>query len=223
MFQLNLELRILILIILIFYIYVKIVFIHISGEKNFIQPFNTRQYSEIIPNPIPHPDNCTVGSFQPFPEFPRTLSLSIRSSRRLEASLWHISSIALIPKGSCVEDRWEPPGNPSIRLQISNRVKQWLDTGKWHGLEITIRIPNDGPKRERRDPRAIGERWVTIRWRLIYIYSLDEISLGWPPRGYRHSGIVIAEPGRSSHLASIHELSSGSLSIFERRGDSRFN
>lgn len=160
MFQLNLELRILILIILIFYIYVKIVFIHISGEKNFIQPFNTRQYSEIIPNPVPHPDNCT-GSFQPFPEFPRTLSLSIRSSRRLEASLWHISSIALIPKGSCVEDRWEPPGNPLIRLQISNRVKQWLDTGKWHGLEITIRIPNRWTKawetRSSSDWRKIGD------------------------------------------------------------------
>lgn len=146
-----------------------------------------------------------------------------RDVSRLHYDTYRALHLSQREHGSCVEDRWEPPGNPLIRLQISNRVKQWLDTGKWHGLEITIRIPNDGPKRERRDPRAIGERWVTIRWRLIYIYSLDEISLGWPPRGYRHSGIVIAEPGRSSHLASIHELSSGSLSIFERRGDSRFN
>lgn len=40
---------------------------------------------------------------------------------------------------------------------------------------LRFEFQTDGPKRERRDPRATGERWAT---RYIYIYSLDGISLG---------------------------------------------
>lgn len=75
-----------------------------------------------------------------------------------------MTHIELIPRGhgSCVEDRWEPRENPSIRLQISNRAKQW------YGEMALFEFQTDGPKREGRDPRVIEERWATIRWRVIY-------------------------------------------------------
>lgn len=84
-----------------------------------------------------------------------------RDVSRLHYDTYRALHLSQREHGSCVEDRWEPPGNPLIRLQISNRVKQWLDTGKWHGLEITIRIPNRWTKawetRSSSDWRKIGD------------------------------------------------------------------
>lgn len=89
---------------------------------------------------------------------PKTLLLSIRSSRRLEASLWHVSSI-LIPRGHgwCVEDRGESR-NSFTNLEQGKAMARYRYR-KWHGLEITIRIPNRWTKAwETRSSNNWGER-----------------------------------------------------------------
>lgn len=106
-------------------------------------------------------------------------------------------------------------GNPAIRLQIWNRAKQWLGIGKWHGLEITTRIPNRWTKAwETRSSSNWGERMGDDS-------MAGELALVDPHADCHTTRSAFwncnsRDTRWQSHLASIHELSSRSLSIFER-------
>lgn len=115
---------------------------------------------------------------------PKTLLLSIRSSRRLEASLWHVSSI-LIPRGHgwCVEDRGESR-NSFTNLEQGKAMARYREMARFRDNDSNSK-PMDQSVRD-----AILEQLGRKDGRR---FDGGGISLGWPPRGLSHDPFGILE------------------------------